>query len=91
MSAPTSAPPALSLTQHIEACARHGMNGVTAGSRPNSAAYAAFVAALKSDSVLRARAQAELDAMDPRVLMKSHVDRWKKSLLENAMQGVPAP
>ncbi len=80
---------ALSLKQHIEACARHGMNGVTAGSHPHSAAYAALVADLKADATLRARAQAEIDAMDPRVLTKSHVARWTKALLENALQGVP--
>lgn len=79
----------LSLGQHIEACAQHGMTGVTAGSRPHATAYAAFVAALLSDPVLRQRAQAELDAMDPRVLQKSHVARWTKTLLENALQGVP--
>jgi len=44
-------------------------------------------AAIAADPVLKERAVAMLAAMDERVLMRDHVSRWQKRILEHALPG----
>lgn len=73
----------MTLGQHLAAIAAEtGMAGAGGGG-----AFRALCAALANDPVLTDRARVMLASMDERVLMRDHVSRWQKTVLESAIAG----
>lgn len=80
----------LSLRSHLDAIGKAtGLRvGETADSIANVPELCALRTALAEDPELRDCAVTELQAIDPRVLMRDHISRWRKAVLESALKDV---